>query len=556
MVVPNINWSALEEEAKNDVELQNAINVIFSKTPEQSEPVAFSGSTNQQTVGEYSRQRFAESLLTRLGADPNNSGNVDTLVRWMAMEGTGAGFNPLAIALDKKSNSSAGFWNDLNNQEGGWVASESTVYGVRNFSNFDEGVEETAKFLERGYSRMIEEFRDGTTPEKFSSSVSDLLLAWSGDGYDNVMGGSYTPDVNVGQTQGTFYGESSLGGALSQAGLYQERSQGFLEEQFGAIGFFVDENQDDLLIGQDRFGNYVPWNDPTATGEPINILDAILADGPFAQTEIAGDTAQGELRIRQLLTFTKWGQENTKHQKEFDVEFSELNDVEKKEYLETAITEIENTLQFLGLTSIDVDTNQLLYGFSEDEIFDLAYKVERLNKTGDRGFINGLVLAHIDEKDVVNDYNLFEGQVEKNKADAANYFIKVNDETARRWAEDMFVGNTNEQEYLQFLKHKAWAEFPHLKEPLLELGMTPKEYFQSTETAIEDLLGKQVNLADPKWSPIINHVDPTGSVRALTRWEAENYVRGTDDYLSSNRGQNKIYQLVEGIASAFGKASY
>ena len=86
------------------------------------------------------------------------------------------------------------------------------------------------------------------------------------------------------------------------------------------------------------------------------------------------------------------------------------------------------------------------------------------------------------------------------------------------------------------------------------MGVSPKGLFANTEAAIERLLGKKVDLRDSKWNPILSYVDPSSNkIRAMTTWEAENYVRTTDDYLDSNEGQNKIYNLIDGLAKAFGR---
>ena len=336
----------------------------------------------------------------------------------------------------------------------------------------------------------------------------------------------------------------------------KEESRTFLEQQYGAYGFFLYETDKDLQVGVDKFGNFVPYNDSSAV-ETINILDAIESEDVITTPSLTGETDVGLNRIKELLGFTKWGTENNKHQKQFDVEFADLNEVEQQEYLDSEMEDIKKVLQFMGLTSIDPSTGALGYNLEPEEIFNLAYEIKRLNKSSDDYFIQSMVSAQVEQKSVVNEYNMYQSLINQNKAAASNYYVDVKDEQVQKFTEEIFTGKRGAGEWENYLQQQAFAKYPHLKEILSELGMTPKEYFASTEASIEQLLGKQINLGDEKYSPILNHIDEkTGQVRALTGWEAAEYIRGTDEYLTSTSGQNKILQMVEGIASAFGKAAY
>ena len=336
----------------------------------------------------------------------------------------------------------------------------------------------------------------------------------------------------------------------------KEESRKFLEEQYGAYGFFLYETDKDLQVGVDQFGSFVPYNDSSAV-ETINILDAIESEDEITTPSLTGETDVGLNRIKEILGFTKWGMENNKHQRQFDVEFADLNEVEQQEYLDSEMETIKKVLQFMGLTSIDSSTGALGYNLEPEEIFNLAYEIKRLNKSSDEVFIQSMVSAQVEQKSVVNEYNMYQSLINQNKAAASNYYVDVKDEQVQKFTEEIFTGKRGAGEWENYLQQQAFAKYPHLKEILSELGMTPKEYFASTEASIERLLGKQINLGDEKYSPILNHIDEkTGQVRALTGWEAAEYIRGTDEYLTSTSGQNKILQMVEGIASAFGKAAY
>lgn len=408
--------------------------------------------------------------------------------------------------------------------------------------------------------RQSAEMEGGTlnmygVPDVFAGQdMSEFAMGGSGIGTRSPSGFNVGRQMMSSDTEGQTGGFPQVTGQVDP--FAKEESRKFLEMTYGAYGFFLHETDKDLQVGVDQFGQFVPHNDSSAV-ETINILDAIESEDEITTPSLTGETDVGLNRIKELLGFTKWGMENNKHQRQFDVDFADLNEVEQQEYLDSEMEDIKKVLQFMGLTSIDSSTGALGYNLEPEEIFNLAYEIKRLNKSSDEFFIQSMVSAQVEQKSVVNEYNMYQSFLNQNKAAASNYYVDVKDQQVQKFTEEIFTGKRNAAEWENYLQQQAFAKYPHLKEILSELGMTPKEYFASTEASIEQLLGKQINLGDEKYSPILNHIDEkTGQVRALTGWEASEYIRGTDEYLTSTSGQNKILQMVEGIASAFGKAAY
>ena len=154
---------------------------------------------------------------------------------------------------------------------------------------------------------------------------------------------------------------------------------------------------------------------------------------------------------------------------------------------------------------------------------------------------------------MVNELNEFEGMVENTLVDAGNYYLTMDEDEARGYAEQLLTGDLSQAELTQILQAKAAIAYPHLAEQATELGVTPKTLLGNTEVRIENLLGKKVDLRDSKWNPVINYVDDSGRPRLMTTWEAENFVRSTEDYLGSNKGQEKIHSFVDALADSFGR---
>lgn len=314
-----------------------------------------------------------------------------------------------------------------------------------------------------------------------------------------------------------------------------------LGEQYGAFGMFMYERdqEQDLLFGIDVNGNVVPYNDESA------IFQQSLV-GYLESGTIQADSEQSiNTIIPSLLRNTKWGMENNSLMREFDVDFARLSEVDRLEFLQATIDSVDNALRGLG------------YELTDDEVYNLALDFQRLN-----GFVTEAntdklfkqVFAAVENKEMTNELTSFQGLVEENLKEAGNYYLNMTEEQARDYAEQMLSGDLNTDEFQQILQDMAKVAYPHLEGQATELGVSPKGLFANTEAAIERLLGKTVDLRDSKWNPILSYVDPSSNkVRAMTTWEAENYVRTTDDYLDSNEGQNKIYNLVDGLAQAFGR---
>jgi len=314
-----------------------------------------------------------------------------------------------------------------------------------------------------------------------------------------------------------------------------------LGEQYGAFGMFMYERdqEQDLLFGIDVNGNVVPYNDESA------IFQQSLV-GYLESGSIKADSEQSiNTIIPSLLRNTKWGMENNSRMREFDVNFARLSEVDRLEFLQATIDSVDNALRGLG------------YDLTDDEVYNLALDFQRLNGPVTEANTDKLfkeVFAAVENKEMTNELTSFQGLVEENLKEAGNYYLNMTEEQARNYAEQMLSGDLNTDEFQQILQDMAKVAYPHLEGQATELGVSPKGLFANTEAAIERLLGKTVDLRDSKWNPILSYVDPSSNkVRAMTTWEAENYVRTTDDYLDSNEGQNKIYNLVDGLAQAFGR---
>ena len=124
------------------------------------------------TMSYEDRRRFAVGVLKGIAA-PVTAGNVEFLLAWMSRENTAAKNNPLATTFPSDE------WTAFNYQkkDGEFVLDKdgNKIPLVKNYPDFNEGVRATVvsllgysggKLGVHDYSAVLQELRDGTTPEQ------------------------------------------------------------------------------------------------------------------------------------------------------------------------------------------------------------------------------------------------------------------------------------------------------------------------------------------------------------------------------------------------------
>jgi hypothetical protein len=124
------------------------------------------------TMSYEERRRFAVGVLKGIAA-PVTAGNVEFLLAWMSRENTAAKNNPLATTFPSDE------WTAFNYQkkDGEFVLDKdgNKIPLVKNYPDFNEGVRATVvsllgysggKLGVHDYSAVLQELRDGTTPEQ------------------------------------------------------------------------------------------------------------------------------------------------------------------------------------------------------------------------------------------------------------------------------------------------------------------------------------------------------------------------------------------------------
>ena len=340
----------------------------------------------------------------------------------------------------------------------------------------------------------------------------------------------------------TVYGTTSTGGlggprrpslAEIQAADRAEVEE-FLRTQFGGFEFFLNKHASDLQVGLTADGLITAADDPTAVTAK-NVLDVIVEQGL---------TDPG--RIEGALSNTKWWQETDAQARVFDVTYTNLNDLERLEFVEPTMDLIREELQFLGAEMSDADRQQLAadlmrLGDESDTETVRDMLIDRLGETFDSGAQS------------ISDFAAARDEIE---ALSRKYFVPIDTVAAGRFAEEIYLGQRSATEMEQYFKEHALSKFPTL-DNAIKNGFTPEEYFAPYKYEIEKMLGRpNISLYD-EFADVIEYFPDTGgdAPRPMTMHEVRKYVRGLPEWQQSDAGRASAEALAFAIGKTFGEVA-
>lgn len=140
------------------------------------------------------------------------------------------------------------------------------------------------------------------------------------------------------------------------------------------------------------------------------------------------------------------------------------------------------------------------------------------------------------------------------RALARAYMVELPDTTAADLTRRVFSGELDQTAVESLIANQATSRFPHLGE-WIKKGVRPAEYFAPYQQMIAEMTGAtpdQIDLAkDPTWSRVVATPDG-GALRPMTLDETMRYVRSTDQFARSARGQAEQASFVKQFAQAVG----
>lgn len=147
--------------------------------------------------------------------------------------------------------------------------------------------------------------------------------------------------------------------------------------------------------------------------------------------------------------------------------------------------------------------------------------------------------------------------MDKFKAQAAQYVLPLSDRAAFDWAKKIATGQATADGFDTYMRDQAKSKYGHLAAEL-DQGLTVKNLLdpQIQQTAqLLEIDPDQVNLLDPKYSPLVSYADPQGKVRTMSLSESARYVRGMDAYARTDGAKQAAASLTSELMSRFGQAA-
>jgi hypothetical protein len=142
------------------------------------------------------------------------------------------------------------------------------------------------------------------------------------------------------------------------------------------------------------------------------------------------------------------------------------------------------------------------------------------------------------------------------RAQAKRYGIPLSDESLDGFAKSIATGDSNFQDFQNYLKQQAISLFPSLQKEI-ERGLdiqTLADPYRQTASRVLGLSPDAIDFADPKWNIALNFSDQSGR-RMMNLEEWTRFIRSNDEYgyQYTDDAHNKAYMATSTIARAFGR---
>ena len=312
----------------------------------------------------------------------------------------------------------------------------------------------------------------------------------------------------------------------------EDEVHALLSTQFGGFAFFLQKNKTELMVGLNADGMVVAADDPTAVSAK-NVLDVIVEQGITDPNRVTG-----------ILQNTEWWKNTDAVMRQFDANYGEMSEPEKQEFLEPVLDTLRDEARFLG------------FEMSTDRARELAVKIAREGEAGDSEYIRGLMVAEGEFNRAETELSDFGAARDQIEALSRSYYVPIGTEKAAQLAEDVYVGTKSATQVEQYFKEMAINKFPTLKNAI-EGGFTADQYFAPYKYEIEKMLGRPNVDMYEEFGDVIEYMPDIGgdTPRPMTLGEVRKYVRGLDEWQTSDQGRDSAQSLAYAIGKTFGEVA-
>lgn len=142
------------------------------------------------------------------------------------------------------------------------------------------------------------------------------------------------------------------------------------------------------------------------------------------------------------------------------------------------------------------------------------------------------------------------------RALANKWMVSLSDAQVNDFTQRLFTGELDQNGLTALMQTYATSQFPQLADVIAK-GISPGDYFDPYKQMIADMTDTNPDAidlrSDPVWSRVISTPDEkTKTIRPMTLNEVQKYIRGTDAFGNSRRGQQEAASFVTDFAQQLG----
>ena len=257
------------------------------------------------------------------------------------------------------------------------------------------------------------------------------------------------------------------------------------------------------------------------------------------------DSDTGIRRLEAEIRQTDWYQTHTAASREFEV--LEGNDpATAGELISDQVLRIERAAKRVGLTLSTERMREMgrdahIEKWSEYELNQFVV----LEAEWETGFAGGAV---------EDNYSVIDKL-------AGDYMVGhlIDDETRDGWATALYLGDETQAGITNDIAALAESAFPSLT-ARIQQGYTARQILNPLAMEVSRLLPsidyRSVDfMTDPRFQPIIHHVQEDGSERIMTVAEVGKYVRGLEDWQTTDAAKASAQEFADFVGKKFGKVA-
>ena len=142
---------------------------------------------------------------------------------------------------------------------------------------------------------------------------------------------------------------------------------------------------------------------------------------------------------------------------------------------------------------------------------------------------------------------------------AGDYMVGhlIDDETRDEWATGLWLGDATEAGIVNDVASLAESAFPSLS-ARIQQGYTARQILNPLSMEVSRLLpdvGIVDFMTDPRFQPIIHHVQEDGSERIMTVAEVGKHVRNLEDWQTTDAAKASAQEFADFVGKKFGRVA-